>query len=218
MDYTKQIDWILPVTFIAIANAAEIWILVSLIYYGLKIKKWKKHNQGCVDKLNSRNQYIILVACAAFCVISSLFSLAQISVGFDLDEDKLCNSLADAGFVFYSFVLMTVCMFLWLRQRTFFTNHMLNVTYSKTAKICSVISIVIFLSTGTVVMIIFVYPNNYVSSLNGCVRTPNDVVSAVYIFAVFMIFVGQTTKPGLFIYALTKTANQEISIFARLFK
>ena len=31
-----------------------------------------------------------------FCFISSLFALVYISVGSDLDENKLCNSLADA--------------------------------------------------------------------------------------------------------------------------
>ena len=216
MDYTKQIDWILPATFIAIANAAEIWILVSLIHYGLKTKKWNVRNQGCVEELSSRNQYTALVACAAFCVVFSLLSLVYISVGFSLNEDELCDSLLDSANVFSCFIVAAVYMFLWLRQRAFFTNQMLNITYSKMAKVFSVFSMVIFLSAGTVVTVFIVYPNNHASSLNGCVETPNDAVLAAYIFVVFLLFLGQTTLLGLFFYALKKTGNQSISIFARL--
>ena len=40
MNYiTKQIDWNLPVSFIAIGNAADIWMLMSLIHCGLEAKK-----------------------------------------------------------------------------------------------------------------------------------------------------------------------------------
>ena len=217
MDYvTKQIEWFLPVTFIAIANAAEIWILVSLIYYGLKTKKWKERNEGCVDKLSSRNKYTALVACAAICVIYSLLSLVFISVGFNLDEDELCDSLADVTDIFYGFVQVAVYMFLWLRQRSFYTNQMLNITYSKTAKVFSGISIVIFLSAGTVVTRYHVTPNNHFSSLNGCFETPTDTVTAAWISVIVVLVFGQTTLLGLFFYALTKTGNQEISIFARL--
>ena len=211
-----RIDWILPVTFIVIVNAVETWILVSLIHYGLKTKQWKKHNEGSVDKLNSRNQYIALVACAVFCVIYSLLSSLYVSVGFHLDEDKLCDSMSDAIYVFYSFIAVTVYMFLWLRQRTFYTNQTLNVTYSKTAKVFNVISIVIFLSAGTVVLVFLVYPNNHFSSLNGCVGPPNDAVLSAWILVVFLLVFGQTTVLGLFIYALMKTGNQKTSIFARL--
>ena len=219
MDYiTKQIDWILPVIFIAIATAAEIWILVSLTHYGLKTKKWKKQNQEHVDKLNSRNQYTALVACAVFCVIYSLLSLIYISVGFHVDEGKLCDSLADAINVFYSFVQAAVYMFLWLRQRTFYANQLLNVTYSKLAKVFSIISVVFSSSAGSVVTVFLVYPNNRFSSLNGCVESANDAAVFAYNFGVFALFFGQTTLLGLFFYALTKTGNQEKSIFVRLLK
>ena len=216
MNYTKQIDWILPVTFIAIANAAEIWILVSLIHYGLKSRKWKESKQERVDKLNSRNQYTALVACAAFCVIYSLSSLVFISVGFNLNEDELCDSLADATDVFYGFVQVAVYKFLWLRQRTFYTNQMLNITYSKAAKVFSVISIALFLSAGVVVVVYHVSPNDHVSSLNGCIEAPTDTILAAWISVIVVLVFGQTTLLRLFFYALTKTGNQEISIFARL--
>ena len=218
MDYTTRIDWILPITFVAIANAAEVWILVSLIHYGLQTKKWKNQNQGCVDKLNSRNQYTTLVACAVFCVIYSLLSLVYISVGFHVDEDKLCDSLIDVISLFYGLILVTVYIFLWLRQRTFYTNQMLNVTYSKTAKVFSAISIVIFLSAGTVVTVFLVYPNNHFSSLNGCVETQSDAELVAYFFFGCLLVFGQTTLLGLFFYALTKTGNQETFIFAGLLK
>ena len=74
MDYSKQIDWILRITFNGIVSAAEIF---------------------------------------------SLFSLVYISFGFNLDEDKLCNSLSNEITVFYNFISVDVCMFSWLRQRAF---------------------------------------------------------------------------------------------------
>ena len=91
MDNTNQINWILLVTFIAIANAGEIGILVSLIHYGLKTKAWKERNQRYVKKLSSRNLNAALVACETLCVIFSLLSLVYISVGFKLHKnDSLC--------------------------------------------------------------------------------------------------------------------------------
>ena len=216
MDYTKQINWILPITVIAIANVVEVWILMSLIHYGLKTKKWKTRKQNCGGKVSSRNQYTALVACAAFCLIFSTLSLINISVGFDLDENSMCDLLADAAVVFYSFIQAAVFIFLWLRQRSFYTNQMLNVTYSKPARVFSVISIIMFLFAGTILTVLFVYPNDHFSSLNGCVRKPNAVILSAWIFVVLVLIFGQTTLLGLFFYALTKTGNQEIPIFARL--
>ena len=93
---------------------------------------------------------------------------------------------------------------------------MLNVTYSKTAKVFTVNSIVIFLLAGTVVTVFHVYANNHASCLNGCVGTSNEAVLNISLFVVFLVFFGQTTLLGLFFYTLTKAGNQEISNFARL--
>ena len=217
MDYTKQLDWILPVAFNAFIIVAEIWILLSLVHYGIKTKKWKIPDQGNLSKLNSGRLYTALVLCAAFCIIYSVSTLVYLNVGFNPGEDKLCNVVTDIASSIYALRQITVYVFLWLRQRTFYTNHMLNITYNKKVKIFSAISIFIIVFAAIGILIFNVYPNNYISSSNGCGKGAADNFFVIcWIMVVLGLFFGQLILLGLFLYALAETGKQSKSFFARL--
>ena len=83
-----------------------------------------------------------------------------------------CNKL------FYSFIQVAVYIIAWLHQRTFYTNQMLNISYTKTAEVFDV-QHRYFLSAGTIVTVFLVYPNCRFSISNGCVELPNEATFAV---------------------------------------
>ena len=217
MDYTKQLDWILPVAFNAFIIVAEIWILLSVVHYGMKTKKWKITDQGNLSKLNSGRLFTALVLCAAFCIIYSVSTLVYLNVGFNPGEDKLCNVVTDISNSIYALRQIAVYAFLWLRQRAFYTNHMLNITYNKNVKIFSAISIFIIVFAAIGILIFNVYPNDDTSSSNGCRNGgANKLLFISGALIVLGVLFGQVTLVGLFLYALAETGNQDKSFFAKL--
>jgi len=95
--YIQQLDWILPVAINVTTIVVQAWFIISLLYYGIKTKKWKELHHGSADKLNSGAVYTSLVACGVFGFIQSVVNLVYITFGFNLGEDKLCDSLGDAS-------------------------------------------------------------------------------------------------------------------------
>jgi len=209
MNSFEQLDWIFPVVIIVFTIIVETWFIISLLHYGIKTKKWKElHNAGNPDKLNSGAIYTALVACAVLSFTYSLISLARINFGFNLGEDELCDSLADASTIAYALTLFAMQMLWWLRQRAFFVNRMLNVNYSKKVRFFSAISIIIIFTAGISALVLNTYSDDYHSSLDGCVYKPDDSLRVGYwISIIIVVLFGQVTFLGLFVYALTQTSG-----------
>ena len=219
VNYTEQLDWILPITLNLISVVAEIWLLGSLVHYGIKTKKWKELRRGNPDKLNSGAVYTALVACAVGCIAHSFVNVFYITLGFNLGEDELCDSLGDASSCTYGLTVLTVQTFLWTRQRAFYANRMLNVNYNKKVRLFSTASIIIIFTAGTSVLVFNIYPDDHTSTLDGCRYKPDDSLRVGYWASVVIVIVfGQMSLLGLFVYALTQTRSQDKQTFMQLAK
>ena len=201
----KQFDWIFPISCIVLLLASGIWILASLVHYGIKTKQWKPGvSRRDTDKLNAGKIYSSVIVCAVLCDIYLSITLFYTNVGFELNKDRQCEYLGDTSSVFYALCLLSVQTFLWLRQRAFYTNRMLNVNYSKSVKVVSFLSIVVIFVIGFAIMIIYIYPDNYKSSLNGCTYV-SDYGVEYTVTIIIVIVICQTSLLGLFVYALQQT-------------
>jgi len=209
MNQFTQLDVILPFIFNLFAIIFEIWFLISLIHYGIKNRKWKRLQFGNPDILNSGAIYGTVVACGICCIVHSAVAAFYIALGFNLGEDDLCDSLGDGARSTYVLMLLTTYLFLWLRQRAFYMNRMLNVNYSTKVRVFSTVSIVIIFLSIISVLVLNVYPEDHMSSLNGCIFMPDpNLRVGNLISVVIVIAVGQTALLGLLIYALTQTRNK----------
>lgn len=203
-DVIDQIDFIVPTTVVVVLISVSFWLLLSLVHYGIKNKKWKHNNAYNSDKLNAGLVYACVIACTTFSTLRSAFNLTFMLIGFDSNAHELCDAVADIRFVLYALVIFSVQLFLWLRQRIFYTNEMLQVNYSNFVKYFSFVIIIVLFIAGMFAVIYNTLPDNHYSSPNhGCTYIPNENQRpAFWISAATVIVFGQLALVGLFIYAL----------------
>ena len=209
-DYVKQLDWIIPVVLCIVFIIFVLWILLSLVHYGIKTGKWSSHQQRSSDKLNIGKIYTFVVITAFTCICFLCANMVFINVGFNSGESDLCDTVSDIALAVYFLTQCNIGMFLWLRQRVFYKNFMLNTDYSKTVRIFSSSSIVVILLSGVAALVFNAMPNDHKSSPNGCIYIPSDEYKVWYWVAIVVVVVfGHLTLMGLFVYGLMKTSREK---------
>ena len=205
--FTAQIDWILPVTVTNSLMILTFWLLISLIHYGIKTKKWSR-NQKHGIALNSGLIYSWVVVCAIACLFRFIASLIFMSVGFSENEEKLCDLIGDATNFSFASVLGTVALFLWFRQRAFYVNELLNVSYNKVVMFFSYICVFIIVGYGiSITTLILIAPTLWSSSRTlGCVRSVythlNPLGTNYWLAITFGVILYYSILLGLLSYAL----------------
>jgi len=189
-----------------------LWLFISLIDY---YNKRECTSQKCKsEKLNTGLVYTSVVACAFFCLLFLGANIAYINIGFapSSREDELCNSLGDAVFALYCIILISVHSFLWLRQRVFYNNFLLNSEYSKVLRVFSSICILLILIPGIALIVFNTLLDDYAGSSQGCLYMPKEELRLAYwISNVLLVIVGQAVLLLLFVYALMKTSGELVT-------
>ena len=212
---TKEANWIIPVTVTVLMLTANFWIMISLSHHGVKTGKWMKKRTKTVDKLSSGVIYSSVLVIAVFCFLRLLFSFVPMNIGFSENESVSCGAISDAVFVIYFFVVFSTAVFLWLRQRVFFTHPILKANYSKTVKFFSFASIVIIFASSFTVLVVGRLSDFHPSSLEGCKANVTVLLneSSDYGLPFYALFVflsgslGQVMLLCLFIYAMKKAGQ-----------
>ena len=204
-DRTIEPDWIIPIAINIILMVLTFWLLISLVHYGIKTKKWSHHHHSNVnsDVLNSGLVYGSVVLCGIMCMVRYIISQILMNIGYSENENELCEALADAAYACYAFVLCFVALFLWFRQRAFYAHRLLNVNYSKVIKLMSFVVIVFIVGYGVFVIILNTVPNNYSSSRKGCIRRREGSPMENWVAAAVGIAFYNLVLLGLLSYALT---------------
>ena len=208
-DRTQKLDWILSVTITILLLILTLWILLSLIFYGNKTKKWSK-NQGTTEVLNSGLIYSSVVSCAILCIFRFCVSLAFLNIGYELIQNNtssylLCDQVGDATNMAYSLLIGNVIMFLWFRQRAFYANQLLNVNYSKVIKFFSYFSLVLIFVYGLILIVFNTLPISYTPSFEGCVAHPSSTLKTKFwISVIVFVVLFYIILLGLLFYALTQ--------------
>ena len=217
-NYLEQVDWIIPVTINVVLTILTAWMLISLIHYGIKTGKWRAlHIKSMSEKLDVGFIYTSVVVCAVICLNRLAISLAFMNVGFNDDQDGLCESVADASYWAYGLVVYVVIYFLWFRQRVFYTNRMMNVNYGIPIRFVSFSSIIFLSVFGLFVLIYNTFPKNYYASHQGCIYKPTDTNPITFwILAIAIIMCSHLCMLGLLVFALLQTLQVQKKFFSKV--
>ena len=204
VDYLQRADWIGPIAINIVLLVLSIWVLISVIQHGIKTKKWSQAQASNEEKLNAGLIYTSIVICATACLIRYILSLFYFNIGYNYEEDSLCDIFSDLLAICYSFVLLSSVLFSWSRQRLFYSNRMLNVNYTKAVRFFSQSSIIVIVVCGLGVLIFKVVPDDHPSSPEGCTYevASYDFRIAYWVSIVLAIVFGQITVLYLFVHAL----------------
>ena len=208
-DYFHEVTYVLAVSINATLIALSLWILFSLVHFGVKTGQWSGKQKRNADKLNAGWIYTSVIVCAIMAIIRFITSQVAHNVGFGKNEFSICEKINDALFMEYACVLLCSFVFLWLRQRIFFTNKMLNFGYSKILKVLSGSSIFILLGAGLGVTFVNTIPTNYPSSPIGCRYDSASESLNAWSWALCAIIpvIGQVLMLLLLVYPLAKNID-----------
>ena len=208
-----RVDWIIPTIINILLIFAILWILISLIYYGVKTKKWARSKRTKTDQMNVGIIYSAVVVCAAASLLYTATNLVYSNVGFQDQLSDLCDSVVDIAAVLYGFVLFSVGAFLWFRQQVFYNNFLLNANYNKIIRVFSSSSIIFIFGGGIGALVVNTLPDDHIGSADGCLYRPDDSLREIYWISFISVLVfGQATLLGLFIYALKQSNDSGLTV------
>ena len=208
-DYFHEVTYVLAVSINATLIALSLWILFSLVHFGVTTGQWSGRQKRNADKLNAGWIYTSVVVCAIMAVIRFITSQVAHNVGFGEDKNERCERIGDALLMEYCCVLFCNFVFLWLRQRIFFTNKMLNFGYSKILKVLSGSSIFVLFGAVLAVAIINAIPIHYSSSPIGCRydSASGSLNSWLWALRATIPVIGQVLMLVLLVYSLAKNID-----------
>ncbi|XP_039252904.2 uncharacterized protein LOC120330129 [Styela clava] len=190
-----------------------IWILVSMIMYGYKAKKFER--KGGTPWLNGRNLYVFCVVSVTSIVVRFAWAQVVIEVPRRSDSSELCEAIIDITGISYTMCLGTVYVFLWLRQRTIYTNPKIRKLTGNCANYLSWISMILLCIVAAVLTCIITAPMMYRAGPHGCIIKEGVNYEVYYALVSASLFLFQFALLGLFIYPITKNTTSKSDFAAK---
>ena len=209
----KELDWILPEAFNIFLMLLTGWILWSLVYYGVKTKKWKTGHHTNSAKLSGGGVLTNAVLCAITTLLRLITSQFVYNIGYTINGhelDEVCEKVLDLSTAMYCISIFFVYLYLWKRQNVFYTNSMLQINFNLMLRIFSWLSIVFVVLGALAAILVGTIPKNYHSSVSGCTYnvTNESNLNAIIGASVTALLFGQVILVGLFIHPLIKHKKQ----------
>ena len=215
---TKQFDWIFTLLVAITLIVIGLGLIVSLIHYGITTKKWRAIQRNNEEKLNGGAVYTSMILCATLCVCYYISALVYLNIGHTDHSNEICNIVDDILKTLYALVIFAVNLFLWIRQRIFYTNCMLNMNMNKFIRACSFVSIFVIFFGGLFGLVFANLPYNSYSTVEGCtyLRDEKKINSIVLSISVSFLTFGQFSLVGLFAYILIKNSQGNKTVWIPL--
>ena len=181
----------------------DLWLIISLTHFGIKTRKWRRLQSGNPDLLSSGKIYMAVIFCFVSALVYHIVVAVYRNVGYQQNEDELCNTIWDLNLITYTMCSFSVILFLWLRQRMLYTAFLQTVNLSKALKIFSFMIIFVTIVGSISGVILSILPNDYIASPIGCIQSRNGSsrVPALVIL-VFTIVFSQIALLAVFIHGL----------------
>ena len=206
-------DWLVLTIISVVFLIIFIWILFSLVHYGIKTGKWRHIQSNNPEKLNVGLIYSSVIGCAVCCLLHEVVILLYTNTSVLKQSTNLCNILSDLLKSVYALVVFTVNLFLWLRQKAFYSNQMLNINFSKSVKMFSFASIFAIFFGGVAALILASLPRDEIFFENSCVYLQNENSRLVAFLLVSLVVIfGQISLLYLFAYALYNSKQNNASV------
>ena len=181
----------------------DVWIIISLIHFGIKTKKWRYLQRGNPDLLSSGWIYLSIIFCSVLAFVYHLFITLYQNLEYQIGDDKLCDSMSDAVKSWFFFCALSVCFFLWLRQRVLYTTVLPTIHFTKALRVFSFMIIFIGFMFGMIGLILSNIPNDVVATPMGCIyKKDGNLREISSVFAAFALIFTQVSLLAVFIHAL----------------
>ena len=210
----KNNNWIVPfgLSLYSVLISIDIYLIVALINYGIRTGKWFRQTQKQnFEVLNTGSIYTSLVTCVVLALIYHVLVVVYSTIGYNENESMICEVINDVRRGVYILILSGVSMFLWLRQRVFYTTYLPNAMFGKTIK-CFSFLIIFLVLTGLIIALTLSHiPRNHTSSPNGCVYVSDGNSFSIGLFiAMASVALSQISLLYLFLNALLKTKRSDL--------
>ncbi|XP_078490358.1 uncharacterized protein LOC144746845 [Ciona intestinalis] len=199
---TKKIQFFVPLTIEAIIASCSLWLVVRLIFYGVKKKRFRQRHKADVNG-GILYSFVVLSAVMLFgrCCSSILFLLLPShQPGYDVQ----CNQLFQSGFFILTVTMCSVFASLWLRQRALYANPLLANSQSKLVTGLSRFSVLFIPFVGYFYLSYYWGDSrlSYRTAYSGCIFVGGSIVALVPTGVAIIFF--QLTLLVLFIIPLRR--------------
>ena len=189
--------------FYIVLMIVDLWLIISLIHYGIKTKKWRRLQLGNPNLLNSGRIYLSVVICSITAFSYHLFTAVYRNIGFHQNEAQFCKAVTDMVFITYFSSFLSVIFFLWFRQRALYRAFLPVARFTKLFNFFSFFSLFIssiLTITGVILSILKIKID---ASPIGCVfkNNSNIQLNTFLIFSSASIF-SQVSLLVVFSHAL----------------
>ena len=198
-------------SFYIVLMIVDLWLIISLIHYGIKTKKWRRFQPGNPNSLSSGRIYLSVIICSVAAFFYHLFIAVYRNIGFHQNEAQLCKAMSDLIDIMYTSCLFSVIFFLWFRQRALYTAFLPMVRFTKLFNFFSFISIVISSVLGITSIILLILTNDIAASSIGCVIKNNRIFQLVtFMISGIAIIFGQVSLLVVFIHVLIVMQEHDV--------
>ena len=181
----------------------DLWLIISLIHYGIRTTKWRRLQPGNPNSLSSGRIYLSVIICSITAFFYHLFLAAYLIVGFQENEDSLCKAMISMTNIAYISCFLCIDLFLWFRQRTLYTAFLPVTRFTKPLKFFSYIIIFVSFFVGVVGMILVILANTVISTSAGCdLQNENSLQLIAFACIANALIFCQVSLLLIFIYAL----------------
>ena len=189
--------------FLIVLMIVDLWLIISLIHYGIKTTKWRRLQPGNPNSLSSGRIYLSVIICSITAFFYHLFYAAYLNVGFQENEDSLCKAMISMASIGYISCFLSIILFLWFRQRTLYTAFLPVTRFTKPLNFFSFIIIFVSFFLGVVGIILAILANAVNSTSAGCdLQNENSLQLIAFASIGSTIIFSQVSLLLLFIYAL----------------
>ena len=189
--------------FFIVLMIVDLWLIISLIHYGIKTTKWRRLQPGNPNSLSSGRIYLSVIICSITTFFYHLFLAAYQIVGFQENEDSLCKATISMANIAYISCFLAIDLFLWFRQRTLYTAFLPVARFTKPLKLFSYIIIFVSFFVGVVGIVLAILANavNFISV--GCnLQNESSLQPIVFTSIASTLIFCQVSLLLIFIYAL----------------
>ena len=181
----------------------DVWIIISLIHFGIKTKKWLHLQRSNPDLLSFGWIYLSVIFCSFLAFVYHLVITLYHNLEYQQSNDEFCDSMSDAVKSLFAICALSVYFFLWLRQRVLYTTILPTAHFTKALKVFSFMIIFITFMFGVTGLILSSIPNDIVASPIGCVYKKDGKFRQLsLVFVVAALIFSQVSLLAVFIHAL----------------
>lgn len=189
-----------------------LYVLLSMIAYGLKVNKWKSSRKSDV---NSGMIYTAAVISVALTIPRHIVNQVIFNVSTIPSAAQICEQLMDIGNGTYFCAMYSIYFFLWLRQRALYGHPAMRRLAGRCLSIFSWVTVFGLSAAAIGVCLFFIVPDNYTYAAEGCVIKESVVnvsqsdelaFSGSYYSLIILLVVAQIALLCLFIYPMLRTS------------